>query len=155
VELARVDRFASGRTTRSTINQILQDDSNEKTATRRQQQQHGRSNTTTATMDTTLLPTALEVVHTDLDLVSEPEEEDALFLQLKSKATMQVEGKRSLLAAFANKDPTVLFDKPFSQRSDVQGLFTFFDADKKNSKRWTAAICARKLWVLHKLLIKQ
>jgi hypothetical protein len=42
-----------------------------------------------------------EVNH--VDLVFEPEEEDALFLQLKSKATMQVDGKRSLLAAFTNK----------------------------------------------------
>jgi hypothetical protein len=40
---------------------------------------------------------------------------------------MQVDGKRSLLAAFANKDPTVPFDKHFSKRPDVQGLFTFFD----------------------------
>jgi hypothetical protein len=96
-----------------------------------------------------------EVDH--LDLVFEPDEEDALLLQLKSKATMQVDGKQNLLAAFANKDPNVLFDKNFSKRPDFQGLFTFFDAYKNNSnnsKRWTTAICARKLWVMHKLNVK-
>jgi hypothetical protein len=70
---------------------------------------------------------------------------------------MQVDGKRSLLAVFANKDPTMLFDKKFSKHPDVQGLFTFFDAYKNNSnnsRRWTAAICARKLWVMSKLLAK-
>jgi hypothetical protein len=66
-------------------------------------------------LSTTTGSTFEEVDHTDL--VFEPEEEEALFLQLKSKATMQVDGKCSLLTAFANKDPIVLFDKNFLQAS--------------------------------------
>lgn len=103
-------------------------------------------------MATTTGSTLEEVSHTDL--VFEPEEEDGLYLQLKSKATMRVNGKRDILVAFSKKDPTVIFDKNFSRRPDVQGLFSFFDADKKNCKRWTASVCARKLWVIHKLLRK-
>jgi hypothetical protein len=57
----------------------------------------------------------VEENHTDL--MFEPEEEDTLFLQLKSKAMMQVDGKQSLLAAFAIKDPTMLFDKSNSMIS--------------------------------------
>jgi len=58
------------------------------------------------------LPTPASPLEVDpMDLVFEPEEDDPLFVQLKSKATMQVQAKRNLVVAFANKDPAVLFGR--------------------------------------------
>jgi hypothetical protein len=58
----------------------------------KQQANSKRMTVTMANELSTTGSTLEEVNHADF-LVFEPEEEDALFLQLKSKATMQADGK--------------------------------------------------------------
>jgi hypothetical protein len=63
-----------------------------------------------------------------VNFVTDPKDDDELFEMAKSKkSSWGAKRKRDLLKAFSVKNPRHLFDKSFSERTDVQELFALFN----------------------------
>jgi len=85
--------------------------------------------------------------------VTDPKDDDELFEMAKSKKlSWDAKRKRDLLKAFSLKNPRHIFDKSFSERTDVKELFVLFKTQKKKIATWNATMCARKLVFLYRLV---
>ncbi len=88
-----------------------------------------------------------------VNFVTDPKDDGELFEMAKSKkSSWGAKRKRDLLKAFSVKNPRHIFDKSFSERTDVQELFALFKTKKKKIATWNATLCARKLVYLYRLV---